>query len=56
MQSGGDSWGLARTAPVRHTVVVSRAASHSSSGDGMIRLASPAYRTLKLRPSLARAE
>jgi hypothetical protein len=44
------------TTPVRHTVVVSRAASHSSSGGGMIRLASPAYPMLKLRPSLARAE
>jgi hypothetical protein len=44
------------TARERHTVVVSRAASHSSSGGGMIRLASPSYRTLKLRPSLAHAE
>ena len=40
----------------RHTVVVSRATKNFSSGGAMIRLASPAYRTLKLRPSLARAE
>ncbi len=47
----GDGRGQAR-----HAVVVSRAARNFSSRAGIIRLASPADRTLKRRPSLARAE